>query len=58
MKDKLKGKTQELKGKALGQPLEAEKGKTRQGMGEAKDQARDARRAIEKGMRGDKRRKP
>jgi uncharacterized protein YjbJ (UPF0337 family) len=53
MKDKVKGKAEELKGRALGQPEEEAKGKGRQGLGEAKDQVRDARRSVEKSIRGD-----
>ena len=53
MKDKVNGKAEELKGKALGQPGEEAKGKGRQDLGEAKDQVRDARRSLEKGLRGD-----
>ncbi|HEX6489575.1 MAG TPA: hypothetical protein VF137_11990 [Candidatus Dormibacteraeota bacterium] len=58
MKDKAKGKVEELKGKALGQPGEEAKGKGRQKLGEAKDQVRDARRAVEKDLRGDGARQP
>jgi uncharacterized protein YjbJ (UPF0337 family) len=53
MKDKVKGKAEELKGRALGQPGEEAKGKSRQGLGEAKDQLHDARRSVEKSLRGD-----
>ena len=54
MKDKIKGKTEELKGRALGRPGEELRGKARQDVGEAKDQVRDARRSLEKNLRGDK----
>ena len=54
MKDKLKGKAEELKGRVTNEPGEEMKGRARQGLGEAKDQVRDARREVEKGMRGDR----
>ena len=53
MKDKVKGKAEELKGRAMGRPEEEAKGRGRQELGEAKDQVRDARRSVEKSLRGD-----
>ena len=58
MKDKLKGKAEELKGRLTGEPGEQAKGRARQEWGEAKDQARDARRGLEKSIRGDRRDEP
>ena len=46
MKDKLKGKAEELKGRVRNDPGEEMKGRARQDLGEAKDQVRDARRSL------------
>jgi uncharacterized protein YjbJ (UPF0337 family) len=43
MKDKLKGKIEETKGKLTGDPVEETKGKGHQVVGEGKRLARDAR---------------
>jgi uncharacterized protein YjbJ (UPF0337 family) len=48
MKDKIKGKAEEFKGKMTGDRPKEVKGKARQGMGQVKEDARDLRREAEK----------
>lgn len=43
MKDKLQGKLEETKGRVTGDDSEKMKGKARQGLGDAKDAAREIR---------------
>jgi uncharacterized protein YjbJ (UPF0337 family) len=47
VKDKLQGKGEELKGKVTGDRVEEGKGKARQGVGDVKNAAREARDKIE-----------
>ena len=49
MKDRMKGKAREVKGKATGEPGEELKGKAQQKMGEAKQEAEAATRKRRRG---------
>jgi uncharacterized protein YjbJ (UPF0337 family) len=50
MKDQIKGKAEELKGKVTGDRVEEAKGKARQQWGDAKAKARDVRDDVKEGM--------
>lgn len=48
MKDRIKGKAEEVKGKVTGNKAEELKGKARQGFGQAKEDVKDLRREAER----------